>query len=130
MLKYNNMFYEPVVILDQLTSEYSAEMSNDQLAFLCGLIEEYRPNKIVEVGVSAGGTTAVILNCISMLKLKPEFYSLDLSTLFYRDQRKQTGYLAEECKKILGSEVKHSLYTGKYAVEYLEEIGADIDFLI
>lgn len=130
MLKYNNMFYEPVVILDQLTSEYSAEMSNDQLAFLCGLIEEYRPNKIVEVGVSAGGTTAVILKCISMLKLKPEFYSLDLSTLFYRDQRKQTGYLAEECKKILGSEVKHSLYTGKYAVEYLEEIGADIDFLI
>lgn len=71
MLKYNNMFYEPVVILDQLTSEYSAEMSNDQLAFLCGLIEEYRPNKIVEVGVSAGGTTAVILKCISMLKLKP-----------------------------------------------------------
>lgn len=129
MKKYKNMFYEPAGILDQLADEYSAEMSDEQLGFLCGLIKEYKPQKIVEVGVAAGGTTAVVLNCISMLPLEAQFYSLDLSTSFYRNQSRKTGYLAEECKKILGG-VKHTLYTGKYAVEYLEKIGDNIDFLI
>ncbi len=130
MVKYRNMFYEPVRWLSRLKNGHSAEMSEEQLAFLCGLLREYHPEKIVEVGVAAGGTTAVILNCISMLGLESQCYSLDLSTFLYRDKSKKTGYLAEECKKVLGREVQHFLYTGKYAVQYLEEIGENIDFLI
>lgn len=130
MVEYKDLFYEPTAILNHLASEYSAEMSEEQLAFLCGLIKKYKPQKIVEVGVSAGGTTAVILNCVSMLGLNARLYSLDLSSSFYRDKSRKTGYLVEECKSKLEREVPHSLYTGKYAVEYLQEIGDGIDFLI
>lgn len=130
MMAKVELFYEPVEILNQLSDEYTAEMSEKQSAFLCGLLKKYRPQKLVEIGVAAGGTTSVILNCISMLNLETEMVSIDLNTDFYRDKSKKTGYLAEECKKILGKQFNHTLYTGKYAVEYLKEIGKDIDFLI
>ena len=57
-----------------------AEMTDWELGFLCGLIREYKPNKIVEVGVAAGGTTAIVLNCLSLLKIKAEMYSIDLNS--------------------------------------------------
>lgn len=132
MAKYNEFYYEPVKILNCLMDDdgYGPEMDETQLAFLCGLIREHRPQKIVEVGVAAGGTTSVILNCISMLKLDPQMFSIDLSMNFYRDQEKKTGYLIDKCKKILDTEVDHALYTGEYAVNHLERIGGNIDFLI
>ena len=132
MTKENELFYEPAQILNQLTDygEYGSEMSERQLAFLCGLIKKNRPKKIVEIGVGVGGTTSVILNCISMLGLKAKMTSIDLSTYYYRDKTKETGYLAEEAKKILNTEVDHILYTGEYAVNHAEKIGDNIDFLI
>ena len=84
------LFKEPLKIRDNL-SEDGAEMSELQLSMLCGLIKEYRPQKIVEVGVAAGGTTAVILNCLSLIELDTWVYSVDLSERYYRDTSKKTG---------------------------------------
>ena len=125
-----DLFFEPIDILDRVNDVYTAEMTKEQLAFLCGLIKTHRPQKIVEIGVAAGGTTAVVLNCLSMLDLNAQMFSIDLLTDYYRDTSKKTGYLIEECKAKLDKEVKHTLYTGKIAIEFLEEIGKDIDFLI
>lgn len=125
-----DLFFEPVDILDCLNDGYKAEMSKGQLAFLCGLIKTHRPQKIVEIGVAAGGTTSVVLSCLSMLDLDAQMFSIDVSSDYYRDKSKKTGYLIEECKAKLDKEVKHTLYTGKIAIEFLEEIGKDIDFLI
>ncbi len=36
------------------------EMSVFESTFLCGLLKQYRPEKIVEVGVAGGATTAII----------------------------------------------------------------------
>lgn len=131
MTKNTELFYAPIKIINRLTdNEYGSEMSERQLAFLCGLIKKYKPQKIVEVGVAAGGTTAVILNCIAMLELDTQMVSIDLSTNFHADKSRKTGYLAEECKEILDKKLQHTLYTGKFAVEYFEKIGGDIDFLI
>lgn len=124
------LFFEPIEILDSLSDGYKAEMSNEQLAFLCGLIRRYKPEKIVEIGVAAGGTTVVVLNCLSMLGLDVRMYSIDLSGEYYRDKSKKTGYLIEECKSGLKKNWEHTLYTGKVAVEYLETIGKGIDLLI
>lgn len=124
------LYYEPTEILGKLASNKS-EMSERELSFLCGLIKKYRPHKIVEIGVAAGGTTSVVLNCISILGLDSETYSLDLSDQYYRDKERNTGYLIEECKKTLkNKKLSHTLKTGNYAVEYLGEIGKNIDFLI
>ena len=125
-----DLFFEPIDILGCVNDVYTAEMSKEQLAFLCGLIKTHRPQKIVEIGVAAGGTTAVVLNCLSMIDLNAQMFSIDLSTDYYRDKSKKTGYLIEECKAKLDKKVKHTLYTGKFAIEFLEEIGKDIDFLI
>lgn len=129
MLWKEELFWEPLEIKKSL-SENGAEMSELQHAFLCGLIKQYRPKKIVEVGVAAGGTTAVVLNCISMLEMETEIYSVDKSEKYYLDGNKRTGYLAEECKKYLDKEVKHYMRLGGYLPEYLDEIGDNIDFLI
>lgn len=90
MIKDIEEYREPLKIRKRL-SEDGAEMTKEQLSVLCGLIKEYQPSKIVEIGVAAGGTTAVILNCISLLGLNPEIYSIDISEQFYRDKNKKQG---------------------------------------
>lgn len=124
------MFYEPIKILDQLPDGNRSDMSENELAFLCGLIKRSKPKKIVEIGVAAGGTTSVILNCIAMLDMKARLYSIDLMTDYYLDKNKKVGYQAEEAKEILDQKSNHTLYTGKYSVECLESIGEDIDLVI
>ncbi len=123
------LYYKPIEVLNRLKCK-DAEMTKQQLAFLCGLIKVHKPKKIVEIGVAAGGTTAVILQCLSLLNCNTQMFSLDLSDNYYRDKTKKTGYLIEKYKKTFNSNIIHSLYTGKYSVEYLEKIGKDIDFLI
>lgn len=124
----SKLFKEPIKITEKL-SQIGTEMSTLQLSMLCGLIKEYKPKKIVEVGVSAGGTTAVILNCISMLELDTEVYSVDTLEYYYQDKSKKSGYLAEECKPFLRKRVSHKMFVG-YLPDCLEDIGGDIDFLI
>lgn len=123
------LFTEPLDIKKTLNL-HGSEMSNLQHALLCGLIKQYKPKKIVEVGVAAGGTTAVILNCISTLKLHSVLYSVDKSENYYRDSNKKTGYLAEECKRYINEEIEHHVFFGGYLPEYIDKIGNDIDLLI
>ena len=47
----------------------NAEMTKSQLEFVCRLLEENKPHKIVEVGIAAGGTSVVIINKINSLNL-------------------------------------------------------------
>lgn len=123
------LFKEPLKI-NELLLQNGSEMSNLEQSMVCGLIKKYKPQKIVEVGVAAGGTTAVILNCISMLEMDTEVYSVDISEDYYKDKSKKTGYLVEECRPFLKRNVRHKLYNGGYLPEHLENIGGDIDFLI
>lgn len=111
---YNSvdLFYEPQKILNEKTNgeiaEYS-EMTDFQQAFLCGLIREKKPRKILEVGVAAGGTTAVILNCVNMVNAGDscEMYSLDISDRWYRDDSKETGFVVKEHEENIIGSVKH-----------------------
>ncbi len=123
------LYHEPTVILEQLSEKNKSEMTERELAFVCGLIKERRPKKIVEIGVAAGATSSVILNCISMLDLGTEMFSIDLSLYHYTDKSKKTGYLIDECMPLLeqrGKKPRHTLYTGKHAVDCLEAIGEGI----
>lgn len=121
-------YYEPREILNTMKSKES-EMNAEQHAFLCGLMREKRPKKIVEVGVAAGGTTCVLLNCINKL-CEGKLVSVDLSEKYWRDETKRTGYMLEELPDELKKD--HKLLTGKYLAERLEEIAPerDIDFLV
>lgn len=124
------LFEEPLEIKKELSTSHGTEMSDWELTFLCGLIRQYKPKKIVEIGVAAGGTTAVILNCISLLNLNTEVHSIDLSVQCYRNGKQKTGYLAEEAKAVIRTDINHELHLGMISTEILREIGENIDFLI
>lgn len=68
------------------------EMSEFESAFLCGLIEKYEPKKILEVGVAAGGTTAIILNCLENIGQEYKMHSVDVSEKCYTMPEKNRAF--------------------------------------
>ena len=125
-----NEFHEPVANARNL-AELKTEMSESDLGFLCALIRERIPNKILEVGVASGGTTLVLLQCIKGLGIDTSLYSVDLNSELYSDSSKETGYVAKNLEKQgVFSNVQHEYCLGKYLPEVLEDIGNDIDFVI
>jgi predicted O-methyltransferase YrrM len=128
------LFYDPCRVVSSKIDfpKNEPEMTEFELAFLCGLIREKKPRKIVEVGIAAGGTTAIILECLSMLGMSEttELFSVDCSELFYRGKGEKSGYLADEYKQNSSWQGKHKMFLGKFLPEVLEEIGDDIDFVI
>lgn len=52
-------------IVDEINNILSgiSEMSYLERCFLNGIIRQTKPKKILELGVSAGGSSAIILNC-------------------------------------------------------------------
>lgn len=107
------------------------EMTEFESAFLCGLIRERKPKKIVEIGVAGGGTTGVILKCLEFLGVSSEVevFSMDLAETFYRQKDKRTGYLADDIINSR-SDFHHKFLLGKLLPEVVDEIGDNIDFVI
>lgn len=130
-----DLFYEPIEILERVGGEYSAEMSEEQSAFVCGLIREYRPEKILEIGVAAGGTTAIIMNCCHILGLNSQLYSVDIMENYYRDKSKKTGFLADLAETAIewggaGNSEKRRMFRGGIYLDFADEIGNGIDMVI
>lgn len=124
-------YLEPIDIFDKI-GERKSELPDKELGFICALIKNYRPRKIVEIGVSAGGTSCVILNCLDKLGLSSEVYSVDLSYTYHYDPSKECGYQIKDAAKYLESSKRHKLFLGRTIAEVIEEISVDgpIDFLI
>lgn len=109
--------------------EYS-EMTPFQHDFLCGMIKEKRPKKILEIGVSAGGSTVIVLDCLQTLGLRSEMYSVDLLKSWYRSEKRETGFVAKEYLKQNRNELYHEFILGESIPYVIDRIGDDIDFLI
>lgn len=106
-----------------------SEMTEFQRDFLCGMLKYKHPHKIVEIGVSAGATTAVILNYLKTINIQCEMYSVDLNETWYRNNAYETGFVVKKYMKI-ASNIQHKFILGKPIPYVIEEIGNDIDFLI
>lgn len=130
MYKTVELFDEPNQRLKKFNVFEYSEMTLFQQSFICGLIKENRPKKIVEVGVSAGGTTALVLSCLEILDIEAEMYSVDLSKKWYRDTEYETGHFAKGVFPNLKNNVKHYFLLGRSIPFFLEQIGSGIDFLI
>lgn len=128
MYKTVELYSEPRTILDNMEKP-CAEMLPFEHDFLCGLIKKFKPQKLVEIGVAGGGTTAVVQNCVEKLDLNTQFYSIDLNEDHYWIKGKKTGYLFEEVSDQFKKE-NHIFYIGKLYADVAEEIGGGIDFLI
>lgn len=112
-------------------SDFKCEMNYQEHAFLCGLIKERKPKKIVEIGVAEGGTTAVIVNCLSLLGNECEVYSVDLRELCFCNNQEKTGYEYERMAQYINTEnITHYILLGKLIAGQLKKIGNNIDFVI
>lgn len=118
----NEILYE----VENKISNYS-EMSIEQRKFLNGLLRTLKPKKILEVGISAGASSSIILNAIKDLA-DSKLYSIDYNTNWYRDNKKLSGFLVMDNFPNLMD--KWNLYTGGVSAKFMEEIGGDIDFFL
>lgn len=125
-------YMEPRDIYEK-TGTNASELSEAEHGFICGLIKKYKPQKIVELGVSGGGTSVLILNCLQKLGLNDtRMYSVDLSETYHFNPEKRCGFQIEEARPFLKNIGNHKLILGKILPEVIEDIAKDgkIDFLI
>lgn len=108
---------------------YGSELFPEQQKFLCGLIRDKRPKKILELGVAAGGTSCLIQYTLQLLGQQAEMYSIDVLPMFYRDDRKEAGFLLKEMAGKFPL-VQHHLFVNGTFPEFAEQIGNGIDFLV
>lgn len=145
MIKFNKIpfDYEPrrKVMLNLSAHKNGLEnlilMNEIESAFLCGLLKEYHPRKLLEVGVAAGGSTTIISQALEDLKQPYEIHSVDLRTKHWVYKTEDIGFLAVLAKEnnLFGSSQstlsgEHKFYLGKYLPQVIDEIGGDIDFVI
>ena len=104
-----------------------SEMTYLERCFLNGIIRQAKPKKILELGVSAGGSSAIILNAIKDFD-NTKLYSVDYNKKWYRDNSKDVGFIIDE--KFSNLKNKWKLYTGGTAAKYMDEIGGEIDLCL
>jgi predicted O-methyltransferase YrrM len=110
-------------VLDSLKDSYikTSQMSDEDRRFLNSLIRRNKPQKLLEVGFHAGASSVVILNAISDIN-GAFLYSIDKGK---KIEEKDKGYIVEEYPELKG---KWKMFTGGFALNFIEEIGGKIDF--
>ena len=98
-------------------------MSTEEIWFLKRLINNANPKKIVEIGISAGGTTVNLLNWKNK---NTELFSIDIATQWHKDNAKLSGFMADE----VDVKDNYKIYRGYDYLDVYKEIGNDIDFII
>lgn len=103
-----------------------SEMTHGEHKFLGTLLHMYKPSKILEVGVSAGLTSAFLLNNTGVGQY---VYGVDVSNTYYKDTSSPVGFkIPLYCDS--SALKRYRLFLGKDIVERIYEIGDNIDFCI
>ena len=84
------------------------------------IIKTTRPKTILEVGVSAGGTSCVILQAMHDFNLEDsELISVDICTNYNRNPEKLTQFQVPRFIEQTNIKNKHSLFTGSVLADYI-----------
>ena len=101
-----------------------SEMQSHERNFLYQEIKSKKPSKILEIGVSSGSSSVLILNTIKNIR-NAKCYSIDYLNNCYYDCNKKTGFIVDQYPELKS---KWKLYTGGLTSKFIEEIGNNIDF--
>ena len=104
-----------------------SEMKSEEQFFLNGIVRAVKPKKSLELGVAAGGGSAIILNAIRDID-GATLHSVDYSERWYKDHRKRSGFVVGERFPDLYE--KWNLYTGGVAARFCNDIGGGVDFCL
>lgn len=112
-----------LTILDKLKDKSQKSLSDENILWICNMIEKYKPKRILEIGVSTGGSTAVYLNCIKELGLESELVSVDSEIIAsYKKGKPDIGAEVYELSRYLDLK-NFKLLKGKYIPEIADKIG-------
>jgi len=113
-------------ILERLDDAYTkvSEMSIAERQFLNGLIIRNKPKKLLELGVSSGGSSVIMLNAIRACP-DAKLYSIDYLPYWYMNQDKKVGYIVDDYPNLKN---QWELFGGGLALKFLDKIGSGIDF--
>lgn len=101
-----------------------SEMTPSEQEFLTDIVRQYKPKKLLELGIASGSSSVLLLNAIKDIP-DSHLTSIDYSTPYYRDKTKNSGFVVDEYPDL---KQKWTLYTGGMASEFMEKVGGDIDF--
>jgi predicted O-methyltransferase YrrM len=115
-------------VLEQLDNTYKnvSEMSPDESSFLNAMILRNNPHKLLEIGVSAGGSSVIMLNAIKQFN-KAKLFSIDLYEQWYRNSGLKTGYVVDNYPQL---KTQWELFTGGLSLNFMDKIGDGIDFCL
>ncbi|GHU75167.1 hypothetical protein FACS189461_0890 [Spirochaetia bacterium] len=103
-------------------------MTGEERAFLNALILRNKPKKLLEIGVSAGSSSIVMLNAI---KDSPDaiLHSIDYLDHWYRSSDKKVGYFVDNYMEL---KKQWRLYYGGLSLKFMDEIvrGEGVDFCL
>lgn len=117
--------YDPSIMDGFPVTEAAIELSAENCQFLAGLIKRYRPSTLLEVGVSAGGSSALLLHALDKLGLESELVSVDLLERWNKDAGFATGWAAA---KLYPDRKNWQLHTGSFLPEIIETLNMEFDF--
>ena len=107
-----------------------AKAGRQELYTLCGIIKKYKPKKILEVGVAAGGTSAVIMNAVNKLNYRADLYCIDRAETCFWDESQKVGFVSEIAKQHMDNYCNLHLFKGMTLIHKIEEIGDEIDLVL
>ena len=116
---YENYETSVLEVIRHTDFQIYSEMLPVESAFLNGIIRKHRPRKILEIGVAAGASSALILNAIKDIP-GAHLYSIDLSQSYYKNATLKTGFLVKKSFPELMS--KWTLSTGIIALYFMYTI--------
>jgi len=111
-------------ILARVSFPKTSELSLTDQRFLNSLVLRRSPKKILEIGVSSGCASLVILNAIR--DIHSHLFSIDISTAWANNRRFPVGY---EVRNYTELATKWTLLAGKRVHDWMQTIG-EIDFVL
>ena len=121
--EYHN--YERELITERMKNISGWELLGNEPYFINGIIRKFKPKKCLEIGVSRGGSSILILNAIKDIE-NSFLISMDINNRFYKNPKLEVGYNAKLFPELLD---KWKLLTGKQPHKFLEELNIKFDFL-
>jgi predicted O-methyltransferase YrrM len=117
----NNILFQ----LDGFYEQYS-QMTKHEREYINSIVLRNNPKKLLEIGVSAGSATIILLNAMKENN-DAKLFSIDYSNEWYKSPDKKTGFLLDNYKEL---KQKWELYTGGLSMKFIEKIGKGIDFCL
>ena len=128
ILDFEFQNYEREIITESMKKYAEWELYQNEPYFINGIIRKFKPKNCLEIGVSKGGGSILILNAIKDYN-DSRLVSLDLNTNLYNNKSLQTGCNVKQYFPELIKNNKWQLYTGKLPHIFLEKLNIKFDFL-